>query len=507
MNKVKKHTRKLLMLGVAAVLSFSLLACNYFNFEMTQYLNIPDINNISVSETELQERIDARILTLRRSQSTWGDPERAVEDGDFVTFEFSGVINFLAITGEIEGGHNIVYSFLITVDEVEDFSGDRRDVSFHTFPADDENDNDNDNEENDEDYENGEENDENDEETPLTLTQIIDEIIDGLLGTTPSLDQAFTRNITIPENFADDEVAGEDAVIEITILHHFEGEFFDGGTGSIRQDQNFRIGGETFIPGFEDEMIGLYVDQLGLVEVTFPEDYPQNRDLEEEDAVFFTVIRSVEILPELDDEFINEHTDSETYEEWMTETTDNLRAGLAFEYIVDNSYFPNDVFPRRELLSIYNRMFEHHRETVLWNIDWQTGQRRFRNLHELAAAIGNEVAGSGSNWTIEDLEMHTAIEAGIELRQTMVIKYMASELGFELTNSEFNARLTETIEEAYEVQRIRHNETTRGEFQSLREFSRNARDNQTRENFELSFMFEDIIEWLSTPDQVSVTSD
>ncbi|MFC6323390.1 trigger factor [Companilactobacillus baiquanensis] len=80
-----------------------------------------------------------------------------------------------------------------------------------------------------------------------------------------------------------------------------DGEEFDGGSA---QNYSLELGSGSFIPGFEDELVGHSADEDVDVNVTFPEDY-QAKELAGKKAIFKTKIHEVKTkeLPELDDDF------------------------------------------------------------------------------------------------------------------------------------------------------------------------------------------------------------
>jgi trigger factor len=92
-----------------------------------------------------------------------------------------------------------------------------------------------------------------------------------------------------------------------------DGEAFEGGSG-----ENFTlvIGSGSFIPGYEEQLIGKNAGEEVEVKVTFPEDY-HAAELAGKDAVFATKINEVKTkeLPELDDEFAKDTSEFDTLEE------------------------------------------------------------------------------------------------------------------------------------------------------------------------------------------------
>ncbi len=83
-----------------------------------------------------------------------------------------------------------------------------------------------------------------------------------------------------------------------------DGVKFDGGTA---EDQNLVIGSGTFIPGFEEQLIGAAIGEDRDVNVTFPEEY-HAEELKGKQAVFACKIKGIEIkeLPDVDDAFIED---------------------------------------------------------------------------------------------------------------------------------------------------------------------------------------------------------
>lgn len=108
-------------------------------------------------------------------------------------------------------------------------------------------------------------------------------------------------------------VIKEDAAAENgdTVVIDFEGfvdgEAFDGGKG---ENYSLELGSGSFIPGFEDQLVGHKSGESLDVNVTFPEDY-QAEDLAGKEAVFKVTIHEVKAkeVPELDDEFAKDVDD------------------------------------------------------------------------------------------------------------------------------------------------------------------------------------------------------
>ena len=103
---------------------------------------------------------------------------------------------------------------------------------------------------------------------------------------------------------------GEDVAIEKgdTAVFDFEGlkdgVAFEGGTA---KDYSLEIGSNQFIPGFEDQMVGMKVGEKKDLNVTFPEDY-HAEDLKGAQVVFKVEVKEIKVreVPELNDEWVKE---------------------------------------------------------------------------------------------------------------------------------------------------------------------------------------------------------
>lgn len=101
-----------------------------------------------------------------------------------------------------------------------------------------------------------------------------------------------------------------------------DGVAFEGGKG---ENYPLTIGSNTFIPGFEEQLIGAELNKETEVNVTFPEDY-QAAELAGKPAVFKCTIKEIKEkqLPELDDEFASEVSEFDTLAEYKEDVKKNL---------------------------------------------------------------------------------------------------------------------------------------------------------------------------------------
>lgn len=112
----------------------------------------------------------------------------------------------------------------------------------------------------------------------------------------------------------EDRAAQEGDKVTIDFEGFVDGVAFEGGAG---KDYPLTLGSKTFIPGFEEQLVGVALEQPVDVNVTFPEDY-QAEELKGKEAVFKCVIHKIEAkeLPELDDDFAKDVSEFDTLEEY-----------------------------------------------------------------------------------------------------------------------------------------------------------------------------------------------
>ncbi len=106
-----------------------------------------------------------------------------------------------------------------------------------------------------------------------------------------------------------------------------DGVAFEGGKGT---DYPLTIGSGSFIPGFEEQLVGTEIGVEKEVNVIFPEEY-HSADLAGKEAVFKCTIKKIEVkeLPELDDDFAQDVSEFDTMEEYKADVKKNLEVKKA----------------------------------------------------------------------------------------------------------------------------------------------------------------------------------
>ncbi len=120
----------------------------------------------------------------------------------------------------------------------------------------------------------------------------------------------------------DDRPVQDGDMIKLDFEGTIDGEAFEGGSGT---DYPLTIGSHSFIPGFEEQLIGAEIGEDLDVTVTFPEDY-QADDLKGKEAVFHCKVNSISMkeLPDLDDEFAQDVSEFDTLDEYRADVRSRL---------------------------------------------------------------------------------------------------------------------------------------------------------------------------------------
>ena len=120
----------------------------------------------------------------------------------------------------------------------------------------------------------------------------------------------------------DDRAVEKGDMIKLNFEGFVDGTPFEGGKA---EDYSLTIGSGSFIPGFEDQLIGAKIGEEVEVNVTFPEEY-HAAELKGKPAVFKCTVNEIKVkeLPEADDEFAKDVSEFDTLDEYKADIKKNL---------------------------------------------------------------------------------------------------------------------------------------------------------------------------------------
>ena len=159
--------------------------------------------------------------------------------------------------------------------------------------------------------------------------------------------------------------SGDTAVID------FEGFIdsvaFEGGKG---EDYSLVIGSGSFIPGFEDQLIGKNVADDVDVKVTFPEEYGKE-ELNGKEAIFKVLVKEIKVkeLPTIDDEFAKDISEFDTLEEYKNDLRNKLEESAKNKAERDDEESVIQAVAGNATVEVPNVMVEKHIDAMARDFD------------------------------------------------------------------------------------------------------------------------------------------
>ena len=149
------------------------------------------------------------------------------------------------------------------------------------------------------------------------------------------------RNKQAAEVSVDDRAVAEGDTVNLDYSGSVDGVKFAGGTA---EGQTLKIGSHTFIPGFEEQMVGMNIGEEKDLNVTFPTEY-HAPDLAGKEAVFHVKVNSITEtqLPALDDDLAKDISEFDTLDAYKADVRAKLEAQAAER---DNNAFTNAVIEK-----------------------------------------------------------------------------------------------------------------------------------------------------------------
>ena len=220
-----------------------------------------------------------------------------------------------------------------------------------------------------------------------------------------------------------------------TVVIDFEGfkdgQAFDGGKG---ENHSLELGSNSFIPGFEDQLIGAEPGQSLDVNVTFPENY-QAEELAGQDATFKVTVHEVKAkeLPELDDEFAKDADDEvESLEEYKNKVRVQLEETMeaaAKEAVEDLAL--RQAVENAEVVELPQAMVD---DEVQRQMDHFLNNMKRQGINE---DLYYQLSGTSR----EDLHKQFAEESELRTKTNLVLEAIVKEEGIEVSEDEIQAEV------------------------------------------------------------------
>ncbi|HBF4180438.1 TPA: trigger factor [Clostridioides difficile] len=241
-----------------------------------------------------------------------------------------------------------------------------------------------------------------------------------------------------------EDKALEDGDTAIIDFEGFEnGVAFDGGKG---ENYNLVIGSNTFIPGFEEQLVGKKAGEEVEVNVTFPEEY-HSQDLAGKPVVFNVKINDVKVkeLSALDDEFAKDTSEFDSLDELKADVRAKLEEEAKNRADAETRNSVVEKVAENTEIEIPEVMIQHQIDNMLNELNYQLQYQGF-GLQQLLEMTGR---------TMEELREERKEDAKKLVKSSLVLEAITKAEGVEATEEEFKAEL-EKMASAYnmEVEKI-----------------------------------------------------
>jgi len=229
-------------------------------------------------------------------------------------------------------------------------------------------------------------------------------------------------------------------------------EQFEGGTAD---NHTLEIGSGSFIPGFEEGLIGKESGIEVEVPVVFPEAY-QSEDLAGKEAIFKVTIHEIKEkeLPELDDEFAKDVSEFDTMEELRKDTRENMEKRAKDNELVGKQNAAVSAFVEASQVEVPEVLVEKEIDYQIKNFEQQMTMQGI-NLDDYYKMMGANADG---------LRNSIRPQAAVSAKTELVIEKLINEKDFEVGDEEIDQEL-EKLAQSYKIE----------EEEKLQEFKENLK--------------------------------
>lgn len=236
------------------------------------------------------------------------------------------------------------------------------------------------------------------------------------------------------------EVVSEDAKVKDgdTILLNFKGMVdkvpFEGGTA---EDYNLQVGSKSFIEGFEEQLIGMALNEEKTIQVKFPEEY-HSPDLAGKDAEFEVKINEIreKKLPELNDEFADNTSEFATLAELKEDLKKNILEAKEAKSNAELKATAVEKVAANFDIEIPQAMVETQIDAFIQNMEMNMA-RQGLSLNQYLEY---------TNEKIEDLRAKYQADAETAVKNSLVLEAIAKNENIEISDEDLEKEFTRLAE-------------------------------------------------------------
>lgn len=221
---------------------------------------------------------------------------------------------------------------------------------------------------------------------------------------------------------------------DISIID-FEG-FTDGKAFEGGKAENFEltIGSGQFIPGFEDQMIGMKVNEERDINVKFPEEY-HVKDLAGKDATFKVKLHEIKekVLPEIDDEFAKDVSEFDNLEDYKKDLNKKIKADKENHAKIDMEQEAIDKFIEKVEVTIPEEMIDSEVDKMIEEMNANLSYQGL-NIDQYLQYIGT---------TLDEYKKQMRDQAQRRIKLDLGLEYVAKEEKVEVEEKDIDEKIKE----------------------------------------------------------------
>lgn len=214
-----------------------------------------------------------------------------------------------------------------------------------------------------------------------------------------------------------------------------DGVAFEGGKG-----ENFEltIGSGQFIPGFEEQLVGMKIGEEREINVKFPDEY-HAENLAGKDAMFKVKLISIKskVLPELDDEFAKDISEFDTLEEYKKDVEKKLKEEKEKQAEADKEAQAIEKIVENTEVNIPDSMIEDQMEQMVEQFNANLSYQGL-NLETYCKYLGT---------TVEAFKETLKPQATKDVKLKLALEYIAKTENITATDEDINAKIDELAKE------------------------------------------------------------
>ena len=227
-------------------------------------------------------------------------------------------------------------------------------------------------------------------------------------------------------------------IVNLDYSGSVDGIKFEGGTAS---NQELTIGSHAFIPGFEEQMVGMTVGETRDLKVPFPSDY-HAKELAGKDSVFTVTVNKIlkEEMPELNDEFAKDVSKFDTFAEYKADVEKRLQEANDRRANAENENALIEAVTAGSTVEIPQCMIDSQ-------IDYLVRDMEYRLMYMYQGMkLEDYLKYTGSN--MEELRKSKTEEAKRDVKIRLVLEAIVKAENLDVTDAELDAELARIAESA-----------------------------------------------------------